>query len=389
MHDVVYNSEYLVVCARIRTFAANYFIMKKFIAFGIILFVSRFLGIAQTEKSFADYSKFDFIRGEKIVYYNDFTHDTLNKFPANWLSNSPGQIEKLNEYSGNWFRLNLGSTTSTDGVLLFGTNTTIEFDMIANVGKKAKNDNSEIQVYFHSQKRDETLGDYVPGNGGFSFRFIGESVSVFNWKNGDFSTTNYEVPTDELAKNLNKKVHISIAIKKDTVRLYINQFKVIDLPNVLPEGVPPMDRISFFCNGINSNFSLLISNLSVETGIADNAAKMKKLGKFATNAVTFIPGSDTITSESYTAIKDIAFVINDTHDTKFKIVGYTDNDGSETANLTLSKKRADAIMKVLVEVFEVNKDIITAEGKGQASPLNNNTTNEEKAINNRFEIIKL
>jgi len=363
--------------------------MKKFFAFAIILLIIKTFGFAQTEKTFVNYSKFDFIRGEKIIYANDFTHDTLGKYPLNWLSNSPGEIVKNDDYPGQWLKMYLGSTTSTDGVIPFGLNTTVEFDMIADAGELGKKDNSEVQVYFHSQKREEILGDYVPGNGGFCFKFVGEAVSAFNWKNGDFGNVNYEAATNEFAQNKNKKVHISISMRKDTVRLYINQFKVIDLPGLIPDGVPPMDRITFFCNGANVKLTLLISNLSVETGIADNAAKMKKLGKFSTNAVKFIAGTDTIKSESYPDVRDIAYVINDTHDMKFKIVAYTDNDGNDTANLALSKARAEAIVKVLEEVFEVNPAIISAEGKGNANPLNANQTNEDKAANNRIEVIKL
>jgi OmpA-OmpF porin, OOP family len=362
--------------------------MKKSIVWSILIFISFGNVFAQTEKSFENYEKFDFIPCEKIIYVNDFMQDTLDKFPQKWITNSPSEVVKLKEYPGRWFRLNLGSTNSTDGKIVFEENTTIEFDMIANTGG-VNNDNSEIQVYFHSQLPDEIFGDYVPGSGGFCFKFIGQKISAFNWKNQDYSDVNNEYSSDEVALIKNKKIHISIAIQKNNVRLYVNQFKVVDIPNLLPEGIPPMDRISFYYNGINLKFSLLISNLIIQTGLSDNKTKMTKYGRVSTNGIKFDVGLDTIKSESYPVMKEIAGIINDTRDTKFKIICHTDNEGDASVNLALSKKRAAAIKKTLEEVFEVDSKILIEEGKGESSPLNKNLTNEEKATNRRIEFIKL
>ena len=347
--------------------------------------------MAQLEESFKRYETFDFIPGEKIIYYTDFMRDTLNKFPPNWITNSPGEVIYLHKYQGmNWLKLNLGSTNSTGGKIMFEENTTVEFDLIAKAGKDSRSDNTEIQVYFHSQLPDELFADYVPGSGGFCFRFLGEKVTTFSWKNQDYTDVNGDFFTTVLDSNKNTKIHFSINIQKTNVRLYINQYKIVDMPDLAPNDIPPLDRISFFSNGTNFTFSLLLTNLCVKTGIPDNKTKMEKSGKFSTTGIKFISGTDTIRSESYAVLKDVANIINENPlDARFKIVCYTDDEGDDALNMTLSQKRAESVKKALVGVFKLESKNLSTEGKGENSPVNNNLTNEEKASNRRIEIIKL
>jgi OmpA-OmpF porin, OOP family len=182
---------------------------------------------------------------------------------------------------------------------------------------------------------------------------------------------------------------MAVCIQKTRVLFYVNQEKIIDMPDLSPDGIPPLDRISFFSNDINVNATLLVSNLVVSTGIADFRGKLKKSGKFSTNAIRFETGTDKIKPESYAVLKEIANIINDTRDTKFLITGYTDSDGEEAMNMTLSKRRAESVKKILVDVFEVETKLISTEGKGETAPLNANSTDEEKAANRRIEIVRL
>lgn len=345
---------------------------------------------AQENNIFAGYETYDFIPGDKIIYYEDFSQDTLEKFPQNWLSNSPGEVLQLKNYPGiNWYKMYAGSTNATDGKITFAENTTIEFDLIANVGIDSSQKIPEIQIYFHSQVPNQMLGDYVPGNGGFGIKFNDDAVSFDSWKNGDYTPINGGGKTKELINNKYKKVHMSVGILQNRVVFYVNHEKVIDMPDLYPTGIPYLDRISFYSNVINVNSTLWISNLIVSTGISDYRSKMTKSGKFSTYGIKFEAGSDKIMSESYGVLKEIANIINETRDTKFRITGYTDSDGDESINMILSKSRAESVKKVLVEVFEVEAKNISTEGKGEASPLNKNLTMEDKAMNRRIEITKL
>ena len=76
------------------------------------------------------------------------------------------------------------------------------------------------------------------------------------------------------------------------------------------------------------------------------------------------------------------------------IEGHTDDDkitgnlgGGIESNWDLSTKRATAIVNILSENKGVNKQNLTAAGRGEFAPLMSNDTPEGKAKNRRIEII--
>lgn len=67
-----------------------------------------------------------------------------------------------------------------------------------------------------------------------------------------------------------------------------------------------------------------------------------------------------------------------------KLSGYTDNVGSQTYNLKLSKDRAEAVKDYLISQG-VNESQIVAEGFGKDNPIASNATEAGRAMNRRVE----
>jgi outer membrane protein OmpA-like peptidoglycan-associated protein len=68
------------------------------------------------------------------------------------------------------------------------------------------------------------------------------------------------------------------------------------------------------------------------------------------------------------------------------IEGHTDNVGSETYNLGLSQRRADAVKDSLTSKG-ISEDRITAKGYGESRPIANNATSAGRQQNRRVEIV--
>ena len=66
--------------------------------------------------------------------------------------------------------------------------------------------------------------------------------------------------------------------------------------------------------------------------------------------------------------------------------GHTDASGNAQYNLTLSKKRADAVKAYLVDKWHVAPDLIQTVGFGKSRPLTNGTTPADQQRNRRVEI---
>jgi chemotaxis protein MotB len=111
------------------------------------------------------------------------------------------------------------------------------------------------------------------------------------------------------------------------------------------------------------------------------------------NKLLFESGSWAVGSEGKKAVVEVGKVLGDNPEIAVLIEGHTDNDkfsgtvGSIENNWDLSTKRATAIVNILAENTQVNKQNLTAAGRGEYSPLLSNDSAEGKAKNRRIEII--
>jgi outer membrane protein OmpA-like peptidoglycan-associated protein len=108
--------------------------------------------------------------------------------------------------------------------------------------------------------------------------------------------------------------------------------------------------------------------------------------------VVFFPG-DTL-FESGTArlalvavprLSDFAQVVRSAPEIRLSVRGYTDAQGSESFNLTLSEDRADAVRRYLVSQG-IEPGHISAAGFGPQFPVASNDTPEGRGMNRRIEI---
>lgn len=86
-------------------------------------------------------------------------------------------------------------------------------------------------------------------------------------------------------------------------------------------------------------------------------------------------------------IEKLAKVMKQYPTSTILLEGHTDSTGSASYNQRLSKSRADAVMKVLINEFGIMRDRITTSGMGESQPVASNDTPEGRAQNRRVEAI--
>jgi OmpA-OmpF porin, OOP family len=93
--------------------------------------------------------------------------------------------------------------------------------------------------------------------------------------------------------------------------------------------------------------------------------------------------------ESFSELNRIVNLINENPTMQIQINGYTDNVGGSSANLSLSKQRANAVAEYLTEKG-ISKSRLKIKGYGAKKPLESNETEEGRSRNRRveFEIIE-
>ena len=349
------------------------------------------------QANFASYSKFDFVPGDKLIFFDDFAGDNVGDFPGKWNTNGKGEVVTSNTYPGKWLKMRT-ATTYLPGISSskFPENYTLEYDMIASGEDRTGSFNIEFTSL--PNKNQVPAASDPSGNTGLSIltemqpdgtiRYQTQSVINTNGEQTD-GGANTDINDNTIHGKAGEKFHVSIAVNKQRLRFYVNDKKVLDLPNLLPPG--SYNSIIFRMWGWAEDhpFDALISNIRYAEGTTDVRSKLMTKGKLVTRGIMFDVNSDRIKAESYGALKEIAQVLKDNAAVKVKIIGHTDSDGDDNSNLALSKRRATAVKNSLNKDFGIEMERMETDGKGESGSVSPNTTAEGKANNRRVEFIKL
>ena len=325
-------------------------------------------------------SKYDFIPGEKVIFFDDFTAENIGDFPVQWNTTGSGEVVTTTLAEGRWFFItNERGITTLDASLTLPDNYTIEFDVIPQ--KTAKNNNSSFSFYVLSTSKPKDLmyGVARPGDAGikFSFEYNNYYSAYYNDKSPDLKGRE-----DAPKLLVDKKYRISIWVQKERIRLYVGEEKLFDLPKAMSKNYK-YNMIRF------DHGTPMISNVRIATGLPDMRNKLITEGKLISYGIYFDVNKDVVKSESFATIKEIAAILKDNPDLKIKIVGHTDSDGDDKSNLDLSKRRASSVKNSLVKDFGIDAARIETDGKGEGEPVATNDSAVNKALNRRVEFIKI
>lgn len=99
--------------------------------------------------------------------------------------------------------------------------------------------------------------------------------------------------------------------------------------------------------------------------------------------IHFASESDVITQEHYAEIEKVATFLKQYGGVNTVIEGHTDNRGADAYNTVLSKRRAEAVVKVLTDHFGIEPNRVSALGYGEARPIATNDTKAGRLSNRR------
>lgn len=332
---------------------------------------------AQTsQQTLKSYSKFDFIPGEKVIFFDDFSQDAVGDFPALWFSNGSGEVVTLNNNPGNWLQITGEGCYFPEKDLQTSENFTVEFDLIPG------SENFEVGFFLVAGDiKNPTEGNAIPGKAGVKTNISGYTVSYSAYADGAYTLDG----SKDFTLNGNEKMHLSYWVQKQRLRIYINETKIIDAPRIMPAGY----KYNMLRFEMGDETKPYISNFRVAAGLPDMRNKLITEGKLVTYGIYFDVNKDVVKPESYGTLKEIAAILNEVPDVKVKIVGHTDSDGDDIKNMDLSKRRATSVKAELAKSFGVNAERLTIDGMGESQPVAPNDTPVNKALNRRVEFIKL
>jgi OmpA-OmpF porin, OOP family len=340
----------------------------------------------QDQPALETYSKYDFTPGEKVIFYEDFSQDAIGDFPALWNTNGSAEVVTTNLFPGNWMKFDCREAVWTDALLNLPDNYTIEFDIIP-----IKNSEGNMSGYhfllFQCNNAKAFDHGSIPGKAGFYFKIeyygtprYSTYITLAGAEGLNLSGSKDE---EALKQKVNQKYHMALWFQKGRVRLYQNQNKLFDLPKAFTFQGVKMDRIRF------ENGAAMLTNIRIAVGAPDMRNKLLTEGKLVTYGIYFDVNKDVVKPESYGTLKSIAAILTENPDVKVKIVGHTDSDGADAANLDLSKRRGASVKNELVKSFGIDASRLESDGLGETQPMAPNDSPANKALNRRVELLKL
>jgi len=198
-------------------------------------------------------SAFDFKTGDSVIYSSKFEKFKVGALPTTWKTNGSGQLVKSKEIAGTWLELQNSATYKLNENYKLPDHFTIEFDILTSCDK---------------------ITDINPVFFGFA-----DNNSVSGWNEGDIAHTelqfynynkissfanpvNKSINTDfELERFANDKMHVSIAVDNDQMRVFLDKTKILD-SKMFKENV----RKYFFISGpleTKNDAKVYVSNIVI------------------------------------------------------------------------------------------------------------------------------
>lgn len=138
----------------------------------------------------------------------------------------------------------------------------------------------------------------------------------------------------------------------------------------------------FFLKNIND----IESTSADKADYSEQATEVVASGEWKIN---FNTASAEISSTSSRELEKIYNLLIQAENTKLTIVGHTDNTGTSTGNVALSKNRAQAVVEYLKNKGIPSTRFQLIDGKGQSEPVADNSTAAGKSQNRRVVITLL
>ncbi|MCF7560957.1 OmpA family protein [Sabulilitoribacter multivorans] len=334
------------------------------------------------------YSKFDYVPGDKLIYFDDFSQDFVGDFPSKWNTNGSGEVVRLSKAEGNWFQMKSGYNIMYIPLIpnKLPEEYTIEFDLFTEGLDNRTSSNALLLVTFDDNNGFKKGRDYAYAAIPFGqYGAFGIRVRNTNPTNSRINNT----ITADIRKAVLNNPHISLAVNKQRFRLWVNEIKYIDIPQFIysPEKI---GFLKFNLEGLRDGVDkVFIGNIKIAEGGVDLRRKLMSEGRISTNGILFDSGSANIKPQSYGIIRQISQVLLQDESINLNIVGHTDSDGTEDDNLKLSKARADAVKQALINIYNISGNRLQTDGKGESTPVADNSTSNGKAQNRRVEFIKI
>ncbi len=356
---------------------------------------------ASNSNDYTDFSEYEgsaFVPGKDVLFFEDFSTAKLGSGNGNWhvyeyddhVDVERPHIGSIPVATGNWLKMPRKGFAFPNSFKNLPEQFTIEYDLYAdpeNMNEMeggfranfiAKDDRQEFSIHWSEEPAIRL--DVHPHGSNQTIYLSATTEYNSNLNQEDMNLFEKTFQSGWIPGEVNR---VSIYRNGKQVILYLNGKEMLNLPN----GLPKKAQYNLIFSTNLWGDGMHVSNIRVAGNIPNATQEIKSEGKFVTNAIYFDINSSRIKPESWATLNQAAQAIQSTSGIVL-IVGHTDSDGADDANLTLSKNRAESVKNALVSEFGIDASRLQTDGKGESQPIDSNNSASGKAQNRRVEFIK-
>ena len=317
--------------------------------------------------------KADFVPGDKIIFYDDFSDMVGDEPPPHWKVRG-GAVEL--RVGAGVRQLTVMSERARLVPMLkalpknFTLETELKFDEPVDVRSVwylcdatwdgPNGPDAALRVTLQTQ--ETVLGVHVRKGGTEASEDLAETT----------------VPVD-----FSQPVKEAIWVQNGRLRIYINGVRTVDVNQV---DLPPLVGAELAPEYGEAKLGYRLVRFA--ESMPDFSQIISSSGRYVTHGIQFDTDSDRLKPESAPIIKLVAQGLTSNPALKVQIEGHTDSTGDAGHNLDLSKRRAEAVKAVLVSQFKVDASRLTTVGLGATKPVDSNDTPQGRAQNRRVEFVR-
>ena len=315
--------------------------------------------------------KSDFVPGDKVILYDDFSDMTGDEPPPHWKVR--GGTAELRVGGG------IRQLTMTAQRMILTPNVTglpANFTMETDVAYKGHGARASWSFY---DKAGKDVLDILT-----SVNYTNYSLTIRQTSDqGSEDLASQQIPMD-----WTKPVKQALWLQNGRMRYYVNGRRVMDVNQIQ---LPEMVKIEVRVDGPGDNDRegyVGFQFFRVAESAPDFSQVISSSGRYVTHGILFDTDSDQIKPESAPVLRMVAKGLEANPALKVQVEGHTDSAGNAEHNLDLSKRRAEAVKAVLVSQFKIDASRLTTAGLGATKPVDSNDTPQGRAQNRRVEFVK-
>jgi len=313
---------------------------------------------------------YDFVPGERVIFYSDFTDDQVGNFPER-LTFVEGNME-VAELGG---RRVLRATTQSKITIPLPEALPQRFSIEVDVINRPSLDGTDFYLRGSVGRTDDASTSIIAWGS--------DGVQMLGGGGGEVRLANNEA---NRLRYRGKPAQLRILGDGKYIKVYLDEKRLANVPNA---NFARTKTLHLVIDARSENNAAYISRIRVAEGRKSLYDDIAANGRAVTQGLVFDTGSDKLRPESTPTMKAIAAILEQHPELKLRIEGHTDNVGAKDANKTLSEKRAAAVKATLVADYHVNGGRLDSKGFGDSKPAGPNTTAEGRSNNRRVELVKM